>query len=57
MAKKIVKDDHKNIEISSGLRSYQTMTQEYLLVKEKTKFVSLIKLLQYYEPKSFVIFC
>ncbi len=57
MAKKIVKDDHKNIEISSGLKSSQTITQEYLLVKEKTKFVSLIKLLQYYKPKSLVIFC
>lgn len=57
MAKKIVKDDHKNIEISSGLKTSQTITQEYLLVKEKTKFVSLIKLLQYYKPKSLVIFC
>lgn len=57
IAKKIVKDDHKNIEISSGLKTSQTITQEYLLVKEKTKFVSLIKLLQYYKPKSLVIFC
>lgn len=56
LAQIIVKQDHKNISISSGLTTSNTIKQEYILVKEKNKFITLIKLLQYHQPKSVVIF-
>lgn len=57
LAQKIVNEDHKNISVSTGLKTSSNIKQEYILLKEKTKFVTLIKLLEYHEPKSIIIFC
>lgn len=56
LAQLIVNKNHRNINISSGLKTSQTIDQEYILVKEKNKFMMLIKLIQYHQPKSMVIF-
>lgn len=56
LAQMIVNKNCKNISISHGLKTSNTITQEYTLVKEKNKFMTLIKLLQYHQPKSIVIF-
>ncbi|MBD5423000.1 MAG: DEAD/DEAH box helicase [Mycoplasma sp.] len=57
LAREIVKPDHKNISVSSGLKTSNNIIQEYILVKEKTKFICLIKFLRFYNPKSIIIFC
>ncbi|MBR2849196.1 MAG: DEAD/DEAH box helicase, partial [Mycoplasmataceae bacterium] len=56
IAKKIVNDNHKNIQISSGLTTSNNINQEYIIVKEKNKLRTLIKLLEFHRPKSIIIF-
>lgn len=57
LAELIVNNNLKNISVSSGLKTSSNIKQEYILVKEKTKFTSLIKMLQFYQPNSIIIFC
>ncbi len=57
LANLIVKENCKNISISEGLKTSSTIKQEFLVVKEKNKFATLIKLLQFYRPNSIIIFC
>ncbi len=57
LANLIVRDKCKNISISTGMSTSTTIKQEYLVVKEKNKFSSLIKILQFYRPNSIIIFC
>lgn len=52
----IDKDNFKNVKVSSGLDTSQNIKQEYLIVKEKNKFSSLVKILNFYKPKSVLIF-
>lgn len=56
LAKLITNNNAKNISISSGLTTTNTIKQEYILVKEKTKWSTLIKMLEFHKPKSVVIF-
>ncbi len=56
LASMIVNESHKNISISSGLKTSNNIEQEYIVVKEKNKFMTLVKLLQFYNPKSLIIF-
>lgn len=57
LAQLILNENHQNISVSTGLKTSNTIVQEYILLKEKSKFMSLIKLLEYYDPKSVIIFC
>lgn len=56
LAKLITKKDAKNVSVSSGLATTNTIKQEYILVKEKTKWSTLIKMLEFHKPNSVVIF-
>lgn len=47
---------YKNIELSKKLEVPSSIKQEYILVKEKNKFMNLIKILDYFNPKSIIIF-
>lgn len=49
-------ENFKNIKVSSGLDTSQNIKQEYLIVKEKNKFSALIKILNFYKPRSVLIF-
>lgn len=56
LAKLIVNENYKNISISKGMKTSTTIKQEYILVKEKNKFTTLVKLLNFYSPESIIIF-
>lgn len=56
LAQLITNKNAKNISISSGLNTTKTIKQEYIIVKEKNKWSYLIKILEFYKPKSVIIF-
>lgn len=56
LAKMIMNSNAHNISVSQGLTTNETIKQEYVIVKEKNKWITLVKLLEFFKPKSTIIF-
>ncbi|VEU59438.1 DEAD/DEAH box helicase [Mesomycoplasma neurolyticum] len=52
----IITNNAKNITVSEGKKTANSIKQEFVVLKEKNKFISLIKFLELNSPKSVVIF-
>lgn len=46
----------KSASVSTGLKTTKTIRQEYIVVKEKHKWSTLVQLLEFYKPQSAIIF-
>ncbi|WP_051619074.1 DEAD/DEAH box helicase [[Mycoplasma] collis] len=53
---KLITKNAKNVFVSEGKKTTNSVEQEFVVLKEKNKFISLIKFLEFYQPKSVVIF-
>ena len=56
LAQKITNKKAHHIAVSFGLSTTETINQEYIVVREKNKWSTLIKLLEFHKPQSVIIF-
>lgn len=56
LAQMITRPNPQMVAVSLGLATTSTIKQQYIVVKERNKWPTLVKLLEFYKPKSVIIF-
>ena len=56
LSEMIIKENAENASVSTGLKTTKTIRQQYIVVKEKHKWNTLVQRLEFYKPQSVIIF-